>query len=1444
MAQVKYLKNGEKNASKDTEQQQAAVPQEGVFRKNGRTLTGQLAIDRLEELAAKQSGDEREGFSIVKRAIQDGNIVDYDSDRNEITITDKDGNDVFSKYSDINASYDDSGFKRNMDATLNNRRHRFKKSLYNLARVNMELPDNRAALNRGSGWFSYKKDASGNTIYDDNKVATYIEGPENLDKTEIVKAALQYGWGSDEDRAKLSTKNYSDEDIRKIIQYSQSISEGDREQYLTDFLNRIKLGEKAEGGISQADLEFLKLVGLTPNGITAAAGTATAPIDETADINSDKYIDPTYGDDGIRENLKNRGIGVRKDSEGRWQFTGDNDFTKANWYTGDLDFIANGYDRGFILNGKLYSENEAYNDNRIKSLVDNWYGADSLRSDWEAYYDALNNSGIRFAGDRTWNNNPEQGSANYYGEFTQYLDPTAGYHRGLSPYFKKQGVTGKVRVANASNLFDGLDADTEIFAYLDPTTSMNGRGVPVPHFVRYNKRTGEITSDTSGLTRRRFVGIAPQQISISNWTPIGNREYATYAEFGEEGRKNTIYVDRDGNFYLARRQPNGSLSKPEQIYNLEFLQELLNNPSAYTNNQIWTNLRKRGGSKQSGSTNYGKVTTGSHTVDLDTLARAYGVRREKSGGELPKFVTGGGMSKVTTNKNDIKTEEAGADISKAHALDGSDGGLTNIEKLQIASAVGDLAGVGLSFIEGVGKFGAAGTGAAASTTRFIADIKQDGFQGRDLGNYAMNLLLDSATILPILGTGVKAAKAARVIKSCAKPILKLLSISGAAAPVVTAVQRIANGEKYTSRDLAQAIQGIGSAAIATKLIKDAVGNAKVASRLSKAVAQSKNAGSELNGITKTFDEISGAINGKTKTQAIKAIQDLFKVDGKSISTKQAQEFLENLPGASFVKGEFIKKGVGNRIASVFNPKLRKRTSAKVEFETPEFSGRSALYYYLNPFGRSKMLGSEAVFGFGKQKGELGRIGTSEMRGAQRRVFERGWRASNIDKALNRLAVETPKSFQNMFVDLNGNPVQVRSEAANVFGGYRRNRPVVVRPRLTMEGVMAENKNVPVHQFESFGELFTPREIIRFAPREALFERALRNGWTPKLPSLQQLVGNPYPGIIVRKNGGKILKAKKGSGGITGEGYNINYANLDDTLRAFVTSNALRNIGSLKKEANNILMQRAFQAPKKSQVGYNFSDIRSTYQSAKEPILTSQFQTNSLEAALAHNLAKGEQLSDLNRSENAEISNRKASVDQYNIGVSDYNNAAETEVANNRSDWLTQLRAQNKLQDAATKDAQWSQVWNTFGQQMSQQARTAYNNKLATAKAFEKSELDKREKLRIKSALIDKGYQAQWNALSESDKARYGDIEQFVYSKDKNAYEDIYTPDEMYVDALRKLTNKYASASGAGIFYQKSGGSIRPAQEQIAINGDKAAKRGTAKFSDNLMKMLQQLLKKY
>lgn len=50
--------------------------------------------------------------------------------------------------------------------------------------------------------------------------------------------------------------------------------------------------------------------------------------------------------------------------------------------------------------------------------------------------------------------------------------------------------------------------------------------------------------------------------------------------------------------------------------------------------------------------------------------------------------------------------------------------------MQIAAAVGDLAGVGLSFVPGAHVVGSiAGLGSTA--TRFIADIKKDGFQGKD-----------------------------------------------------------------------------------------------------------------------------------------------------------------------------------------------------------------------------------------------------------------------------------------------------------------------------------------------------------------------------------------------------------------------------------------------------------------------------------------------------------------------------------------------------------------------------------------------------------------------------------------------------------------------------------------------------------------------------------------
>ena len=95
-----------------------------------------------------------------------------------------------------------------------------------------------------------------------------------------------------------------------------------------------------------------------------------------------------------------------------------------------------------------------------------------------------------------------------------------------------------------------------------------------------------------------------------------------------------------------------------------------------------------------------------------------------------KFQYGGNVGKTKTTTKDNSTEGKRTDITATHKTNGSDGGLTDAEKMQIAAAVGDLAGVGLSFAPGLHVAGSI-VGLGSTATRFAADVKKDGFQGKD-----------------------------------------------------------------------------------------------------------------------------------------------------------------------------------------------------------------------------------------------------------------------------------------------------------------------------------------------------------------------------------------------------------------------------------------------------------------------------------------------------------------------------------------------------------------------------------------------------------------------------------------------------------------------------------------------------------------------------------------
>ena len=166
-----------------------------------------------------------------------------------------------------------------------------------------------------------------------------------------------------------------------------------------------------------------------------------------------------------------------------------------------------------------------------------------------------------------------------------------------------------------------------------------------------------------GLTASAYG--TSRKLNFNPWTNIKGRDYAVHAEFGEPGRENTIFADREGNYYVAR---NGDKAKPALVKNQELLKQILENPNGFTNSDIIDKLTKEPVSKGIKPGQYGY---------------SYGLGYMKEGGETPeelsKFQYGGTLNQSKNEINSRSTSEAKTDVTKAHALDGSDGGLTTAE---------------------------------------------------------------------------------------------------------------------------------------------------------------------------------------------------------------------------------------------------------------------------------------------------------------------------------------------------------------------------------------------------------------------------------------------------------------------------------------------------------------------------------------------------------------------------------------------------------------------------------------------------------------------------------------------------------------------------------------------------------------------------------------------
>lgn len=130
---------------------------------------------------------------------------------------------------------------------------------------------------------------------------------------------------------------------------------------------------------------------------------------------------------------------------------------------------------------------------------------------------------------------------------------------------------------------------------------------------------------------------------------------------------------------------------------------------------------------------------------------------------------------------------------------------TDADYWELGGLVADLGSV----VTGMSGFTPASvaTGLAGTGATFLADIKRDGFQAKDLGNLGLGLLFDAASIVPGLGVGASSTKTMKAIKKGLPVLMKLAGLTGVGSAVSLAVNKIRSGEELTMKDLRVIMNG-------------------------------------------------------------------------------------------------------------------------------------------------------------------------------------------------------------------------------------------------------------------------------------------------------------------------------------------------------------------------------------------------------------------------------------------------------------------------------------------------------------------------------------------------------------------------------------------------------------------------------------------------------------
>ena len=963
MAQVKKLKKGG-----------------GVFEMNGRTLEGQDAIDRV-------TGHTGETTAGILRAIKNGLRTGYNPESNAPYVTDWEGNDLTEEYLSASkkVSPDDSMARRVLGATFNSLGHRYARESLMLGDVDMtpaqkvetETP-NYTQLRRGSGFFNYTTDKDGKK--------TYIVGPENTDRESILQEGRKYlemlaDQGEDAVKKIYTTNGWKDTDLQKLRNwFAQYDNAASRENYWRQFLDRIK-----SYNLSDSDREVLSLFGFNETPANGGDEGVEEPI---------VYGNAVEGFDGNKDALKQAGIYITKNKNGIFHANIDPNSKYYGYnvfYLGDVPWAPKGYERGFMINGDLYRESDVLNPARtdLHPYVNDWYTADKSHG-YKAYYDALNNLGIGFIGSRRWNGAGDDD----YGALGNEYDYNTMYNEHLYDYFSnpERGFAGPVNILNATGLYN-VPQGGAVYGYL-PNGWQNQQGFPELQYIYYNPVTKQITEGTGNLQRSIFRSNRDIDYTDLYTDPKGNK-YHFVANIGKdsEGKPlNTIIQDFDGNYYLYKVGQDGSTKEPIQLDPKE-VEQILKNPndSKYNESKYFDTIRYKGTSSKTGriyTPTRPKQIPNGYYYDWKTKELVPITSRKKGG--ILKFQAGGGTGYTRTNMNKLDTTSKN-DYTANHVL----GSGTEEEIKQVYATLADIGALGVSFINPIAG---AAMGAGTSIYRYNLDkARGEERAGRRL---AMNLALDTASAIPLLGTGVKAGRIVNTIRKGGRAFIAGVAALGGSTELIMTLNKIASGDKWTYDDLNRVIHGIGALTVAGasgvglrnfgKLASEKAASLKRVEKLPTAKIKTSKGVEEVQ-ISKKDLKALTANNKKftNENELDKELGTILRKSGVKISDSQIKGLSKKF-GIEFEKGA--------KTGKLLHPKTWwGREPGKATFDTTPEAPGSTFYYMMHPDKAANVIGKGTT--------------AKEVKAAQEAAGNRTWR----QRVLLRTTAENPRAFGNMFL---------------------------------------------------------------------------------------------------------------------------------------------------------------------------------------------------------------------------------------------------------------------------------------------------------------------------------------------------------------------------------------------------------------------------------------------